>query len=100
MSKKAPNKCRFGYPFKIENETRIDFIETTNNVKAEIYLKRNDPYLNMHNRSICHNWRGNVDLQIILDKNAAINYMVKYATKSEKTGKSLQQIYNEIVTLY
>jgi hypothetical protein len=44
MSKKAPNKCRFGYPFKIENEIRIDFIETTNNVKAEIYLKRNDPY--------------------------------------------------------
>jgi hypothetical protein len=51
----------------------------------------------MHNRSFCHSWRGNVDLQIILDKSAAINYMVKYATKSEKTGKPLQQIYEDVI---
>jgi hypothetical protein len=95
-SKKAGNKCRFGYPFKLENQTRIEFIESENSVKAEIYLKRNDSYMNMHNRSICHNWRGNVDLQIILDHRAAIDYMVKYATKSEKTGKPLQQIYHDI----
>jgi hypothetical protein len=48
---------------------------------------------------MCHNWRGNVDLQIILDHQAAIDYMVKYATKSEKpvnfqsVPKSVQ--YNE-----
>jgi hypothetical protein len=81
----------------LENKTRIEFVETDSNVHAEIYLKRNDQYLNMHNRAICHNWRGNVDLQIILDKSAAINYMVKYATKSEKTGKPLQQIYKDVI---
>ena len=54
--------------------------------------------MNMHNRMVCHNWRGNVDLQIILDQNAAVNYKVKYATKSEKVGKTLKQIYNDVIS--
>ncbi len=80
----------------MENKTRREFVETDSNVHAEIHPKRNDHYLNMHNRAICHNWRGNVYLQIILDKSAAINYMVKYATKSEKTGKPLQQTNKDV----
>ena len=98
MSKKFFNKCRFGYPFPLETKTRIHFTETEISVRAEIFLKRNDSFMNMHNRSICHCWRGNVDLQIILDQNAAVNYMVKYATKSEKTGKTLKQIYKDIIS--
>ncbi|RNA33426.1 ATP-dependent DNA helicase PIF1, partial [Brachionus plicatilis] len=82
-------KCRFSFPFELESKTRIEFKETAKSVRAEIVFARNDPYLNMHNRLICHHWRGNVDMQVILDKSAAINYMVKYATKGEKAGQSL-----------
>ncbi|RNA16317.1 ATP-dependent DNA helicase PIF1 [Brachionus plicatilis] len=81
---KVSGKCRFTYPFELQEKTKINFIETKDSVKAEIVLLRNDPWMNMHNRIICHNWRGNVDMQIILDKSAAIKYMVKYATKGEK----------------
>jgi hypothetical protein len=31
-------------------------------------------------------WCANLDLLIILDHHAAINYIVKYATKQERTG--------------
>jgi len=41
--------------------------------------------MNVHNRIVAQNWRGNVDMQIILDQQAAINYMVKYVTKGEYT---------------
>ncbi|RMZ94086.1 ATP-dependent DNA helicase PIF1 [Brachionus plicatilis] len=73
---KNTGKCKFPFPFQLENKTKIEFKETTNTVRAEIVLARNDPYLNMHNPLVCHHWRGNVDMQVILDKSAAINYMV------------------------
>jgi hypothetical protein len=97
--KHGPNMCRFGYPFKIEDATRIEFKEEPNSkvIRAEICLKRNDPFLNMHNRLICHHWRGNVDMQIILDEAAAINYIVKYATKGEKAGQELTEIFKDVV---
>ncbi|RNA33425.1 ATP-dependent DNA helicase PIF1 [Brachionus plicatilis] len=90
-------KCRFSFPFELESKTRIEFKETAKSVRAEIVLARNDPYLNMHNRLICHHWRGNVDMQVILDKSAAINYMVKYATKGEKAGQSLCKMFNDVI---
>ncbi|CAF1045089.1 unnamed protein product [Brachionus calyciflorus] len=90
-------RCRFTYPFDLQEKTKIYFIETQNTVKAEINLMRNDQFMNMHNRLVCHNWRGNVDMQIILDKSAAINYMVKYATNGEKAGQALCQIFKEVI---
>ena len=91
------NKCRFGYPFEIQAVTRIEFHETPNSVKAEICHMRNDPYMNVHCRPAAHAWRGNMDMQLILDHHAAVNYMVKYATKSEKAGNSFKQLYNDII---
>jgi hypothetical protein len=82
--------CRFNYPKDCPIEkTYLRFDETKKNVRAEIVLKRNDKFMNVHNRLICHHWRANVDMQIILDISAAISYMVKYATKGEKNKKRI-----------
>ena len=94
---KKGQTCRFSYPIDQCHETKIEFIENGNSVKAQILLKRNDCYMNMHNRLIAHNWRGNVDLQIILDQAAAISYMVKYATKGEKAGSSLNDLLRSVI---
>jgi hypothetical protein len=96
-SKKCDNKCRFGYPFQIEPVSRIEFTETENSVRATVLCMRNDPFMNVHNRVICHTWRGNVDMQIILDHHAAVNYMVKYATKSEKAGTNYTQVMKDVI---
>ena len=95
--KSAECACRFGYPFELCPASHIEFLESENTVKAQIFLKRNDSFMNMHNRLICENWAGNVDMQIILDQAAAISYMVKYATKAEKAGSSLNDLYKSVV---
>ena len=79
--KSAKGGCRFGFPIEKTALTHIEFVELNGQVKANILIKRNDPWMNSHNRLTAHNWRGNVDMQIILDQQAAINYMVKYVTK-------------------
>ncbi|RNA24394.1 ATP-dependent DNA helicase PIF1 [Brachionus plicatilis] len=66
-SKKGNNKCRFEFPHDLIEKTEIVFKETENTVIADIKLKRNDPNLNVHNIISCHHWRGNTDMQIILD---------------------------------
>ena len=38
------------------------------------------------------NWRTNVDLQVIIDKNACARYMAKYATKGEPHSKQASEI--------
>ena len=89
--------CRFNYPFPLEQKSRIIFTEVNKTIKATIALKRNDQYSNMHRPFMLHHWRGNIDLQIILDKQAAVNYMVKYATKGEKAGKNFTNKYLFII---
>jgi hypothetical protein len=73
--------------------------------------------MNMHNRvkyksklnlTVCNTpllifktlfnyWRGNEDLQIVLDKQADSSYMVKYATKGEKAGVVYNKMNNDVI---
>ena len=48
--KSSNNDCRFGYPFELEEKTKIVFNETSKSVRADILLKRNDKFMNVHNR--------------------------------------------------
>ena len=38
------------------------------------------------------NWRANVDLQVIVDKNACAQYMTKYAAKGKPCSKQASEI--------
>ena len=53
-SKKSGPSNSFGYPFKLEPVSKIELIENENSVRANILTMRNDPYINVHNRLICH----------------------------------------------
>ncbi|EPZ36338.1 hypothetical protein ROZALSC1DRAFT_29659 [Rozella allomycis CSF55] len=87
---------RFDYHMDLSDKAELVFIETDKSVRAEIRLPRNDETFNIHNRLQHHHWRANVDMQIILDKHAAIRYMVKYASKGEKESGQLQDVYNTV----
>ena len=39
--------------------------------------------MNRHQRLQLQTWRANCDIQIILDHNACLNYIAKYASKAE-----------------
>ena len=38
-----------------------------------------------------------MDLQLILDRHAAVAYMVKYSSKGGRSGRSLQNIYRSVM---
>jgi hypothetical protein len=77
--KSKDGKCRFHFSFDLANDSRKFFekIGNTDSVRAKIVLKRNDELMNVHNRSMLGHWCANVDIQIILDHHAAMDYMVK-----------------------
>ena len=81
--KNMENICRFGYPFDLNDKSKLLFNEKSGRIDTEICLARNDPYMNPHSRLIAHAWRANVDQSIVVNHRAAVNYMVKYATKSK-----------------
>ena len=61
-------KCRFDFPKKCLKDSELKFIETVKNVKVNLNLSRNDPYMNAHIPIVAHH----VDSQLILDYHAAI----------------------------
>jgi hypothetical protein len=60
--------------------------------------KLNDPRVNYHNHLQLQNWRGNVDLQIIVDTQAAARYMAKYAAKGEPRSQAASDIFSSCIS--
>ncbi len=79
-------KCRFHFPYQMRDKTEITYEPRKNNPepKVTIATKRNDPLVNHHNRVLFETWRSNIDIQAIVDYQACINYLAKYAAKCEK----------------
>ena len=89
----VPAECRFGFPKGLEEETHFNYeLLPHRKIGAELVTKRNDHRLNSHNRVMLENWRANVDLQVIIDKNACARYMAKYAAKGEPRSKQASEI--------
>ena len=43
------------------------------------------------------NWRANCDIQIILDHNAYLNYIAKYASKAEKVSDVAKEAFLSVI---
>lgn len=66
-------------------------------VRAVLTTKRNDPRVNSHNRLMIQHWRANVDIQIIVDVDACVRYMAKYAAKGEPRSQALSSVFQSCV---
>ena len=82
-------KCRFHFPFEQKPQTTLEFEEINSrddNVKyrAKIVTKRNDSRINNHQRLQLQGWRANCDIQVVIDHYACVEYLTKYAAKSER----------------
>ena len=94
--------CRFNFSKDFQDETSIDFklfrparsedrkltVEEISQarVKATLTTKRNDKRINSHNHVMLQHWRGNVDLQVIVDTSTL--------TSVSGTWQSMQQEVN------
>ena len=80
----AAFKCRFEYSFAECGQTRLEFNELDNGgVKATLVTRRNGGNMSSHNRVVLQNWRVNIDIQLLLDWEDAVRYMVKDVYKQE-----------------
>ena len=86
--KKGKQECRFGYPKPLQQVTTI----TTENGDPSFITARNHCLLNSYNPVQLSGWRTNVDMQSVVSRRRVINYVAKYATKSEPRSKSLKTV--------
>ena len=86
--------CRFGFPKPLEHKSKADFNEDGD---LTLITSRNDPLINSYNPIQLVGWRANVDMQYCMSKKKVIQYVAKYATKSENRSESLKDIYATIV---
>ena len=89
----GPLECRFGYPKPLQPATTI----TGSGNDAEVLTARNDPLINSFNPTQLSSWRANVDMQYCVSRNKVIQYLAKYAAKSEPRSQPLKEIYKNII---
>ena len=95
-------QCRFGYPKLLQPKTVLltgDKNDETDGHDREPVLitARNDCYLNSFNPVQLSSWRANVDMQYCVSRRKVIEYVTKYATKSEPRSLPLKEVYTKII---
>ena len=93
-------KCRFGYPKPLQPETVLvmgDDLNDDQDKEPVIITARNDGLLNSFNPVQLSAWRANVDMQYCVSRRKVIEYVAKYATKSEPRSLPLREVYTNIV---
>lgn len=101
LRKKAGDQeqhCRFDYPCPLQQASTLQFEKLHDGaVRGILTTKRNDPRVNSHNRLMIQHWRANVDIQIIVDVDACVRYMAKYAAKGEPRSQALSSVFKSCV---
>lgn len=88
--------CRFGFDKELISESRI--IRKDNNT-LDLQMKRNDGKVNNHCPIMTVHWRGNTDFKPIISLQTVVNYLAKYASKSEQASGNITQIREMINSL-
>ena len=70
---------------------------TTNDGELKVLTQRNDSLLNSYNPVQLSAWRANVDMQYVVSRKRVIQYLAKYATKSETRSNGLRAVYGNIM---
>jgi len=84
--------CRFHFPAPIEERTRVEVVFPTSDkgeVEINLIHRRNDPQMSPYNLPFLLMAGANVDFKVIIDYNAALSYILKYASKPEHTASSV-----------
>nr|XP_058955383.1 uncharacterized protein LOC131782657 [Pocillopora verrucosa] len=94
-------KCRFNFPFQLNEKTSLQFelIHSKDNApryKIQVVTKRNDSRLISHQRLQLQGWRANCDIQLVADYQACVEYLAKYTAKSETRSHLLKNTFSAI----
>ena len=87
--------CRFHFPYPVSAAATASVDGEETGFRKRFSAKRNDPWMNQHSTPVLLAWRANVDLQPVLDKKAAIQYISKYASKPEVLSQSYREALSD-----
>ena len=95
-------KCRFHFPFEHCEKTslQLEEIHSKDNspkYKMQVTTKRNNSRQNNHQRLQLQGWRANCDIQLVVDYYPFVEYLAKYAVKSETRSHMLKNTFSAIV---
>ena len=95
-------KCRFSFPMDTCSKTSLEFEEihtkgNENRYRAKIVTKRNYSRLNNNQRLQLQSWRANCDIEVVIDHYACVEYLTKYAAKSEPRTSVLKAAFSAIM---
>ncbi|KAI3935332.1 hypothetical protein MKW98_027152 [Papaver atlanticum] len=79
--------CRFKFPFEILLESKL-VEEPENSNMYRFVSKRNDLFVNSHNRAVLQTWRANIDWSAVTTIESVTQYIGKYAAKSEPASRN------------
>ena len=96
--------CRFGIPYQLRLDPNGEelpahmFVEIVNDthLRWRLYLKLEDPLMGTTNEWQVRSCRSNCDFKVLIDLKAAMDYCVKYVSKSEKPSKAYDKLLHEI----
>ena len=94
--------CRFKFPIEECENTHIEYdkIHFKNgsiSKRPKVVLKRNDTRVNKHQIFHFQAWRANIDIQPIIDYTACLEYIAKYASKSDKLSNVVKEAFTSVV---
>ncbi|XP_034254728.1 uncharacterized protein LOC117653267 [Thrips palmi] len=92
--KRAPKRCRFNFPQKLQERSSIQFDSGTG--EPVFVPARNDPLLNKMNPCWLPWWRGNLDISPVLSNANMVHYLSKYVSKCETRSKSLAELFQHV----
>lgn len=95
--------CRFDYPKDCCEKTHLQYEEIhskdgTLHYRVKVITKRNDTRLNNHQHLQLQGWRANCDIQVIIDYHSCIEYIAKYASKSEKMSSVAKEAFTTVLS--
>src|ERR1700691_2030466 len=64
---------------------------------AELNTRRNDELLNSYNPTFILGWRANIDFRPVINKEAVIAYVAKYASKGETASSSYEDTLQKAI---
>ena len=99
--------CRFNFPRPLLQETLIGVAEvdykkgelkgTYRRTTVTIHFRSNDRWLNSHPIIGLLAWGANMDMSILIDERAILEYVTKYCTKNEKISNGLNSILQSAI---
>ncbi|KAJ4473317.1 hypothetical protein C8J55DRAFT_433743 [Lentinula edodes] len=86
--------CRFDYPMALRDTASVGL---DSRYRPRFEPMQNDPILNTYNPALIMAWRANIDVKPVLSKDAALNYIAKYASKSEQQAPEFPQLLGSVL---